>query len=204
MGDYPDIKVAAQHEDWRGCARILFMELFRRSNEEQYEIAWEATCEYLPIWQSKHPNLGTVPEWLKFHQIDNRREPPLFPEDDDAADAEFENALLELHRGAARKERRGGTAHFAGAVRSSVLARQINQWINDFPEQYRSWKEGRAVSGKTFLDDAKATKVAVSAWMQVGDLLNKMRTVRSGLPRIEFTDPSEETRAYGDWEQTLL
>jgi len=123
---------------------------------------------------------------------------PEFPETLDPADAEFENAVLEFYNGAYfRLDRAERTGHFATAIKSTVLARQINRWMADFPKEYEKWRSGRAIVEVTFLDDDAASSEAERAWTFVDAALKSQ-------PRKIFGAGSRTAIAgyYRRWEES--
>jgi hypothetical protein len=128
---------------------------------------------------------------------DDRREtPPDFPEDLGPADAEFENGLMEFRNGSlpsSNHTRR--TMHFATAIRSAVLARQINAWLCTHSRDYAKWKMGQTFEGPTFLDDEPAAKEAETTWTLVDALMKEQPKPHS---------LSKEAAAYKRWQETSL
>jgi len=205
MGDdYTNIAMAARDRDWQACARILFRLLFSRPGEVQQAIAVDALSVYADIWNEKHPELRHIPAWILGHRADQYPEIPEFPSNLDPADAEFEAGLIEFYGGTSRSiDHTQQTKHFATAIRSAVLARQINRWINDFPRQFERWKDGLPLDGPSFLDDETAAKEAENAWIRVGKLLAKQH-VSSRKFESEIGSLSRLSEAYEDWEKSLL
>lgn len=194
--------VAARHRDWPACARILFGLLFSLPTEVQQEIAAETISEYINIWNEKHPTLTHVPLWFLQHKADRQSEIPGFPADLDPADAEFETALMEFVNGtSASLDHAERTKHFATTIRSSILARQMNRWLHDYPLQYERWKRGLPLEGPSFLDDAGAHEEAAGSWKRVDKLIGKQRSKR--IDR-EIRNIGALTEAFHDWEKSLL
>jgi hypothetical protein len=192
MDEPSTITVAAQLRDWRGCEKIMFRLLSMCTREQQLAIASQALVLYQAIWFAKHPKA-------------------VFPEGDcdlelDAADAEFENAICEVKAGKSQKiEYFDRVRHFATAIRSSVLAVQINRWIGDFPDEYRLWREGRAFKGPTFLEDPEAEDAAAKAWSWIDSLFNMVASRPGTLSHHPRWGEAEivETE-YAKWNATLL
>jgi hypothetical protein len=205
MGDdYTNIAMAARHRDWQGCARILFRLLFSRPAEMQQSIAVEALTEYVGIWNEKHPELRDIPTSILSHKVDQYPDVPEFPSNLDPADAEFETALIEYYNGTSRSiDHAQRTKHFATAIRSAVLARQINQWLRDFPRQFERWKDGLPLDGPSFLDDETAAKEAESAWTHLHKLMSKQH-VSSRKFESEVGNLRRLAEACDDWEKSLL
>jgi hypothetical protein len=204
MDDYASIDDAARHRDWNSCDRIMFRQLFLCSTKEQKIIAAQALLLYRNIWNEKHPKVAFP--WRSLEADAQPNALPQLREPLDPADAEFENAAVEYIAGTSGNEDHSKrTAHFASAIRSSVLAIQINRWVRDFPQQYQRWRSGRSFEGPTFLDDEQAATDAENAWKRVEALFPLKRAVResSAARNITSTLRSAET-AYDDWERTLF
>jgi hypothetical protein len=198
MADYGSIETAARHRDWQECARIMFRLLYRCRSSEQRKTAAAALKRYVPIWKSKHPEpIGSIPD-LILSSISARRRPilPEFPEDLDPADAEFENGIIEFYNGSISHTAQR-TAHFATAIRSAVLAHQIDMWLREHPDAYSAWKTGQGFQGPTFLQDDAAAGEAELMWKSVADLLRRC-SVRS-LPLLS----KRVERAYKEWEEAI-
>jgi len=196
--------MAARHRDWQACARILFRLLFARSAEMQQRIAVEALSAYADIWNKKNPELKHIPALIIGHRVDQYPDIPEFPSNLDPADAEFETALIEFHNGTSRSiDHAQQTKHFATAIRSAVLARQVNQWISDYPRQLERWKDGLPLDGPSFLDDETAAKEAENAWIGV-DRLIAQQHVSSRKFESEVGSLRRLSEAYNDWEKSLL
>src|SRR6202034_88768 len=101
--------------------------------------------------------------------------PRLFAGDLDAADTEFQEAVIEFSNGTKNNLHETQTAHFATTIRSSVLAIQINRWIKDFPDAYQEWRTGHSFDGPTFLQDENAAQEASEAWMAIDRLIKDAR-----------------------------
>jgi hypothetical protein len=204
MDDYPNMSAAVSNRDWQGCARVMFRQLFFCPAKEQKKIAALTLSEYAPIWNEKHPTMNWILPWITSNARDQQRELPELPDDLDPADAEFEDALIEFFNGTVETDNHAErTVHFANAIRSSVLASQIDWWLRDYPAEYQRWKEGLVIRGPTFLDDEKAAKEAETAWMRVDSLFDKLRlSTRRRFHRL-FRGPSEVEQVYRYWEQSL-
>jgi hypothetical protein len=191
------ITAAARHRDWDSCARIMFQQLFFCTTEEQRIIVVKALSAYGRIWNEKHPKLMLA-------DIDElRQELPSFPDDLDPADTEFQNSVFEYRAGLSLKiDHAERTSHFATAIRSSVLAIQINRWILGFPDQYKRWRAGRIDSGPTFLDDKTAASDAENAWIRIDGLFARQPS-RDANIRMRHI-PNEIEEAYFNWERSLL
>ena len=203
MDEYEDIETAARHWDWPGCARLMFLMLFRGAKEQQWSIAVETLNTYTPIWKEKHRNsLQDLPDIvLADGSHRNRHMFPDLPEDLDLdpADAEFENGLLEFHNGVLSPRHNRYTAHFATAIRSAVTARQINRWLQNHPDEYGKWKAGCSFEGPTFLDDEAASIEAVSAWNFVASLLGQQH-ISITIPYSKQLRSSKQIeRLYRNW-----
>lgn len=150
--------------------------------------------------------MNSVLDWVLNHKADQQQEFPGLPENLDPADTEFESALIEFHNGTSHTLNHARrTIHFANAIRSTVLARQINRWLQDYPAQYQIWKARLLIRRPTFLDDAAAGDEAEKAWMQVDrlfDLFGHILEAREPIKRFRLS--SELERVYSDWEQSLL
>lgn len=207
--DYSNLEIAARHRDWQACARILFRLLYCRSAEMQQRIAAEVLSAYVGIWIEKHPEYASISiekhseqsvPWTLYYGADQQPRIREFPSNPDPADAEFENALIEFNNGASQSiDHAEHTKHFATAIRSSVLARQINQWLHDFPDQFERWKNGLPLDGPSFLDDEVAAREAESAWINVGRLIGKQH-----FSSRKFEGDVRLAEAYDDWEKSLL
>lgn len=170
----------------------------------QREIAAETLSAYINIWNEKHPEFREIPRWILAHKVDQHLEIPELPGDLDPADAEFQTALIEFCNGTSRSiDHAQQTKHFATAIRSAVLARQINQWLRDFPGQFERWKKGLPLDGPTFLDDQAADKEAESAWISVDKLIAR-QLVSSRRFEREVSSLRQLSEAYDDWEKSLL
>jgi hypothetical protein len=181
----------------------MFQQLFSYSFDEQKAITQGALLPYLNIWNEKHrdehPHLSTDLPLMKLKV----QEPTssALPDELDPADAEFWNALLGYFDGISENnEPVQRIKHFATAIRSSVLAVQINQWIRDFPGQYQHWRRGEIVSGPTFLDDKVAADKAEKAWERIDFLFSHGRKTRAP-PEITMNNIEN---AFREWEQSLL
>lgn len=200
MDDYEDIGTAALHRDWQGCARIMFGLLYRRSRQDQLQIATEVLETYADTWKAKHQDrakIRSVPERLMKASFDLRPDLPELPDDADAADAEYENALTEYYNGkfyANTPEE--WTSNFASAIRSTVAAHQISRWMRKYPQSYQLWNAGRDFDGPTFLEDDSAADEAAGMWQFVERLL------RRTYPATEITPISRSL--YEQWEATYL
>jgi hypothetical protein len=208
MDEYEDIESAARHRDWHGCARLMFLMLFRCAKEQQRSIAAQTLNTFTPIWKEKHRNaLQELPDVvLADDSQGNRRMFPDLPEDLDLdpADAEFENGLLKFHNGVLSPRHNRYTAHFATATRSAVTARQINSWLHNHPDEYGKWKAGRSFEGPTFLDDEAASIEALSAWGFVANLLREQHTSAT-IPLLKQLRSSKQIeRLYRNWEEAAL
>jgi hypothetical protein len=208
MDEYEDIETAARHWDWQGCARLMFLMLFRCAKEPQRSIATQTLNTYTPIWKEKHSNaLQELPDIVLADGFQrNRRMLHDAPEDLDLdpADAEFENGLLEFHNGALSTRHNRYTAHFATAIRSAVTARQINSWLQKHPDEYGKWKAGRSFEGTTFLGDQAASMEAFSAWSFVADLLRDQH-ISITIPFSKQLRSSKQIeRLYRNWEEAVL
>lgn len=202
MDEHLNMATAARHRDWQGCARVMFRQLFLYPAEAQQKIAADILSEYIGVWNAKHPNETAIPQWTPGH---TQPALPEFDGDLDPADAEFENALIEFYNGTSRTaDQMQRTMHFAGAIRSTVLASQINRWLHDFPDEYRRWKEGLMTTGPTFLDDEAAANEAERMWLRVDGLLAKQRVADSGLSETRLIRSTDIAKAYDDWEKSLL
>jgi hypothetical protein len=202
MDDFSTIKSAAANRDWEACERMMFRSLFFCSTKTQKNIAAQALSPYAKVWNDKHPNNAIR---VFGDAIDEQQELPPFPDNLDPADAEFESALIEFHNGLSRKINHvRHTMHFATAIRSTVLATQINRWICDFPGEYEQWKEGRIVKGPTFLDDQGAAQVAESAWIRIDSLLTKGRQSSPSMIERPSTQAAKVDTLYARWEKSLL
>lgn len=206
MDDHFSIAIAARRHDWDACARIMFRQLFYCTIEEQKKITANALLGYGKIWDKKHPELATS-SFIGVHkQYEALRKPSKIelPDELDPADAEFANAILEFFEGISENvgpiER---TKHFATAIRSSVLAMQINRWIRDFPNQFERWRAGELVSGPTFLQDKAAANDAENAWVHIDFLLSHTRNASTGMQSTEVPMGNIEA-AYQEWERSLL
>jgi hypothetical protein len=208
MDDYEDIETAAHHRDWQGCARLMFLMLFRCAKERQPNIAAYTLNTYTPTWKEKHKNaLQELPDIVLANGSKRHRPAfPALPEDLilDPADAEFENGLLEFYKGAVAPLHSRYTAHFATAIRSAVTARQINRWLQNHPHEYAKWKAGRSFEGPTFLDDAAASEEALAAWISVSDLLREHQ-ISAIIPFSARLQSSKRMEAlYRRWEEAVL
>jgi hypothetical protein len=208
MDEYEDIETAARHRDWQGCARLMFLMLFRCAKEQQRSIAALTLNTYTPIWKEKHRNASQeLPDIvLADGSQRNRRMFPDLPEDLDLdpADAEFENGLLEFHNGVLSPRHNRYTAHFATAIRSAVTARQINSWLQKHPDEYGKWNAGRSFEGPTFLDGEAASIEASSTWNFVADLLREQHIFIT-IPFSKQPRSSKQIeRLYRNWEETVL
>jgi hypothetical protein len=208
MDEYEDIETAARHWDWQGCARLMFLMLFRCAKEQQRSIAAQTLNTYTPIWKEKHRNaLHELPDSVLVNGSQRHRR--AFPDlredlDLDPADAEFENGLLEFHNGVLSPRHSRYTAHFATAIRSAVTARQINSWLQNHPDEYAKWKARRSFEGPTFLDDEAASEEALSAWSFVAHLLREQH-ISITVPFSEQLRSSKQIeRLYRNWEEAVL
>ena len=198
MNDYEDIATAALHRDWQSCARIMFGLLFRCSRQDQLKIATEVLQTYADIWKTKHqdrPDVRSIPERLTGASLDIRPDFPDLPEDADAADAEYENALTGYYNGKFYDhlpER--WTRNFASAIRSTVTAHQINCWMIKYPGSYQSWKVSLNFDCPTFLQDDSAADEAVSMWRFVENLLRRCHPGQG----------SCSVHLYEQWDATYL
>ena len=139
MYEYENIEAAAHHRDWQECAGIMFGLLYRCATEGQRNVAREALRTYVVIWNTKHEDvLRQLPQLLLTPEIHGKRPKlPEFPEDLDPADAEFENGLIEYYNGAFFSANHGQhTMEFATAIRSAVVARQINKWLSNLTKSH--------------------------------------------------------------------
>jgi hypothetical protein len=208
MDDYPNITTAARHRDWLACARIMFRQLYLCPTNVQQMIATSTLLQYAKIWNEKHLDWDKITS-SKLEYIANQvAEFPKFNSIElDPADAEFENALIEFANGSAGQiSHAEHTIHFASSIRSAVLATQIDRWRHDLPAQYMLWKEGRKLSGPTFLDDEGAVAEAENAWSRVDDLFKQFDRPRMRIfERLEQSvRPSEIEQVYNDWEKSIL
>jgi hypothetical protein len=175
MDEYEDIETAARHWDWQGCARLMFLMLFRCAKEQQRSIAAQTLNTYTPIWKKKHRNaLQELPDIVLANGPQRARR--VFPDrpedlDPDPADAEFENALVEFHNGVLSPRHNRYTAHFATAIRSAVTARQINSWLQNHPDEFGVLLAVRSFERPTFLDVDAASKEALSSGSFIAYLL---------------------------------
>jgi len=205
MDEHLNIATAARHRDWQGCARVMFRQLFSCPAKAQQNIAAEILSEYTDVWNAKHPSENAIPNWILGHAVDRQPALPEFPENLDPADAEFENALIEFYNGTSQIiDHMQRTIHFAGAIRSTVLASQINRWLHNFPDEYQRWKEGLMTTGPTFLNDEAAAKEAERIWLRVDSLLAKQHVADSGLAETRLMRSFDIAKAYDDWEKSLL
>jgi hypothetical protein len=197
MAHYESIETAAGHRDWQGCARIMFRLLYRCRLSEQRKVTAAALERYVPIWKSKHPGpMSSIPDRI-LSSISARRRPmpPEFLEELDPADAEFENGIIEFYNGSIADPSQR-TAHFATAIRSAVLARQIDTWLRAHPGSYLQWKTGHGFHGPTFLQDDAAASEAELMWKFVANLLKPC----SSRSRLLWSRQLE--KAYEEWEES--
>jgi hypothetical protein len=194
--DYARISEAARHRDWRGCDRLMFTELALLPFEVQKEVVGQAWLGYAPIWMAKHPNVE-FGKWIA-ELAESSLPTPSEHRQLDPADAEFENAILQFNDAQTAESHLQQTAYLATSIRSSVLARQIDRWLRDFPRQYASWNKGENFAGPTFLEDDAASLEAETAWMQIDEIFRskRRRRIRESIEAIE--------RAYFEWERSLL
>lgn len=201
MDEYPTISAAARHRDWEGCARLMFRELYVMPSDIQRSITADVLSMYLPNWTKKHPHDDWAGKWLGQKGNERPLEPPNANQLD-AADAEFENAVIEFENGLFDKNPHSSTSHFATAIRSAVLALQINKWVHDCPEQYSYWRSGQPFDGPTFLEDEAASAVAEIAWIRVEEFFRTQKIV-ARRPRLT-PRAVEIEEAYAEWEKSLL
>jgi hypothetical protein len=205
MDDYEDIETAALHHDWQSCARIMFGLLYRFPAREQRNIAAAALTNYIDIWKAKHSGaLRSVPDHiLRAEKSDTTPQLPDFPEDLDPADAEFENALIEFYNAAFFDDTHDqSTLDFATAIRSAVIAKQVNKWINAHPNDYAKWKAGLRFDGPTFLVDETAAREAEATWKFVAGQLKNHRLPAS--PVAISTRAVFPNELYARWKQSDL
>lgn len=208
MDEYLTISAAARHRDWEGCSRLMFRELYVLPWSVQRDITAHVLSMYLPIWTKKHPNDDWIKKYLAGEGNGRRSDKdgfsePLNDEQFDAADVEFDNAMTELDNALPDQNPHSRTSHFATAIRSAVLAMQMDRWIHDFPEQYNHWSSGRPFIGPTFLEDEAASKAAESAWVRVDSLFKKEK-VAGRSHRLASKNVFEIEQAYSEWEKSLL
>ncbi|WP_316176336.1 hypothetical protein [Bradyrhizobium sp. SZCCHNRI1073] len=174
----------------------MFKQLAILPFEIQKEVAVQAWQAYAPIWVAKHPGVE-FGKWIAELAETNLLGTPESRQMD-PADAEFENAILQFTDAQDGESHLQRTAHLASSIRSSVLARQIDRWLRDFPEQYTSWHQGEHFAGPTFLDDDGASLEAEKAWKKIDAILRSKRKskIRESMEKIE--------RAYFEWESSLL
>lgn len=208
MDEYEDIETAARHRDWQGCAKLMFLALFRSPKRQQRDVATRTLYTYAPIWKQKHPEpLRKLPDYLLSTGSTVKR--LAFPDlsedlDLDPADAEFENGLIKFCHGVSTSIYRRYTISFATAIRSAVTARQINKWLERHPEEYARWRDGRSFEGPTFLDDEAASEEAYTAWVFVGHLLREQHIPTFPSFAEQVRAAQEAVRLYQNWEETVL
>jgi len=215
MTSAPGIASAAKTRDWHECGRLMFALLFHCRFEEQCDVASQSLERYLTIWNSKHPDWSSYALNSLLARGRNRPSPatrasenpalPEFPHDLDPADAEFENAVIGFYKGlsysASHSEH---TMNFATAIRSAIVARQVDRWLRDHPREYAAWRSGKPFSGPTFLDDDNASAEAEDGWISISRLLEQQPSVQSVRParRCELTH--EVAAPYRQWEALAL
>jgi hypothetical protein len=207
MDEYADITEAARQRDWQSAAKVMFMLLYKCSARQQYHIAITALSRYVEIWTKKHEKSWavTLKEFLMSPTIGRHSKLPEFPDNLDPADAEFENGLIEFYSGSDFKnDHAQRTIHLATAIRSSVLAKQIEQWRLDYPEECAKWKAGQWLEGPTFLEDELAAKEAIKAWIFVDEQLKAQRTFKWRYRLKGYWSANKVARLYKRWEELVL
>jgi hypothetical protein len=191
---------------------MMFALLFRCTDEEQRRVAAETLARYLEIWNAKHHGrlrialkalIGiTVVGSPRIFGLSESPDLPNFPDNLDPADAEFENAIISYYNGISSPSSHGEcTMDFATAIRSAIVARQINRWIQNHPGSFAKWRLGETFSGPTFLEDEPASSLAEASWSSLAELLEKQPSAMSTPPAQRYKFTKEIETSYKQWEE---
>jgi hypothetical protein len=171
----------------------MFLQLFQCAKPDQEAVAKAALERYRPIWDRKHHR----PPPSAARYLAGLSEDPI-ADDLDPADAEFEEGATEFEQGIMSDDHAEYTRHFASAIRSSIVAEQINVWIANHAESYRRWRDGQSFNGPTFLDAPTAVRTATAAWVLVEKSLAEALKSRPRPAR----DGDVEAH-YKEWEESI-